>query len=320
MIKNRTWDSHTGSDHPLPKDILVSDLDLYIIDPSGMVVAYSDSYDNSYEIVEFESRTTGTYKAKINRFGGNATYEYVHIPIYKEELSMKFKFYILLFTVIIVTYTGCVEESPKEISEQRMPSYEETQNLFTPREIITENETRKYISTVWKKIKYSEETKFVTSEKSYSAIVFIHPYNWGYFDNSTMEWVVIVSSIPETEKDVKIAIFRLDYETYALTKAYNLSYPISKEPTLEESIVIMEEEKKKAFDVSRSVNKENVMFLNGNYIYIVPKEEAGEFSGTIILNRYVGKVIYYATTIWDGKGNLVIPEVAVLPYHADNEN
>ncbi|MCZ7385665.1 MAG: DUF2341 domain-containing protein [Candidatus Methanoperedens sp.] len=71
------WDSHPDSNHPPTSDTLESDLDLYILDPNGNIVASSTSYDNSYEIVEFTPQTTGTFKARVsaNRFDG--AYEYV---------------------------------------------------------------------------------------------------------------------------------------------------------------------------------------------------------------------------------------------------
>ncbi len=70
------WDSHPDSNHPPTSDTLESDLDLYILNPSGTQVAMSSSYDNNYEIVEFTAQTTGTYRAKINKYG-SAAYEYV---------------------------------------------------------------------------------------------------------------------------------------------------------------------------------------------------------------------------------------------------
>ncbi|MCZ7369375.1 MAG: S8 family serine peptidase [Candidatus Methanoperedens sp.] len=70
------WDSHPDSNHPPTSDTLVSDLDLYILDPNGNTVAFSSSYDNSYEIVEFTARTTGTFKARIKKYG-SASYEYL---------------------------------------------------------------------------------------------------------------------------------------------------------------------------------------------------------------------------------------------------
>ncbi len=47
-------------------------MDLYIYDPSGVLVNKSVSYDNSYEIVEFTAPATGTYNAQIYAptFGG----------------------------------------------------------------------------------------------------------------------------------------------------------------------------------------------------------------------------------------------------------
>jgi len=71
------WDSHPDSSHPPSTDPLESDLDLRIYDPSGNYVTGSASWDNNYEIVEFTASTSGTYKAKVNAYRFDGTYEYV---------------------------------------------------------------------------------------------------------------------------------------------------------------------------------------------------------------------------------------------------
>lgn len=160
----------------------------------------------------------------------------------------------------------------------------------------------KQASIVWNKINSSDEAKFVTSEKSYSAVVFMHPYAVGAFDPSTAEWIVVISSIPEMTEEPKIAIFRLDYQTFDLKKSYKFSHPARKELSLEESVAIMENEIKPG---DKFVDKEKVTIQGGNYIYSYP---AADFGGTIIVNKYAGRAIFFATTVWDGRGRLIIPE------------
>ncbi|MCX9012439.1 MAG: S-layer protein domain-containing protein [Candidatus Methanoperedens sp.] len=163
--------------------------------------------------------------------------------------------------------------------------------------------------TALNEINGSDEAKFVTSGKSYSVVVFMHPYRVGVFDPTTAEWVVVMSSIPEKTEETKIAIFRLDYQTFELKKSYKFSYPVKKEFSLEESIGIMEEEiKKDPYGNpygNRPVEREKITFHGGNYLYSYP---ATDFGGTIIINRYAGRAIFFATTVWDGRGKLIIPE------------
>lgn len=45
-----------------------ADLDLQVVDPSGIVVAGSYSFDNTYEIVDFTPSISGTYKLRVNKF------------------------------------------------------------------------------------------------------------------------------------------------------------------------------------------------------------------------------------------------------------
>ncbi len=73
------WNSHPDNNTPPNNDDLLSDLDLYIYDPSGALVNKSVSYDNSYEIVEFTAPATGTYDAQINAPTFDGLYEYVGI-------------------------------------------------------------------------------------------------------------------------------------------------------------------------------------------------------------------------------------------------
>jgi hypothetical protein len=53
-------------------DVLQLDLDLKIYDSGGALVGYSGSWDNSYEIAEFDARRGETYTIKIRRWSGTA--------------------------------------------------------------------------------------------------------------------------------------------------------------------------------------------------------------------------------------------------------
>ena len=161
------------------------------------------------------------------------------------------------------------------------------------------NETEKIAPFVWEKVRYTDEAKSVIPEKDISILVYMHLYTFGEPTPETAEWVVIISSIPDTTDEVKIVIFRLDYQSLYLKKTYRFSYPAREELTFEESITIMEEETR------LSVNREEVWRIHANYIYSYP---AHDFGGTIIVNRYAGKAIFYATTVWMGSGTIVIPE------------
>ena len=48
---------------------LTVDLDLYIYQ-AGTLVAHSSTFDNSFEIVEFDARPGGNYEIRIKRFSG----------------------------------------------------------------------------------------------------------------------------------------------------------------------------------------------------------------------------------------------------------
>ena len=50
---------------------LTVDFDLLVFDSSGAQVGYSGSWDNSYEIAEFDGRPGETYTIKIRRWSGD---------------------------------------------------------------------------------------------------------------------------------------------------------------------------------------------------------------------------------------------------------
>ena len=209
-----------------------------------------------------------------------------------------------ILTIVTALTGGCIEEIEEEPSEVTLYTYTAETGL--------EKETQEHASLVWEKIKDLDEAKFVSLEKPCSAIIFIHAYTVGGLDPSTAEWVVVLSSIRETAKAIIGSIFRLDYQTFDLKKAHKFDYPLGKELTLDDAIAIMQGEMVKEREPYQTfLDREKVVLLGGNYVYSYP---ASDFGGTIIVNRYAGEVIFYATTVWDGVGKLIIPaEAETMP-------
>lgn len=69
------WDAHTGSNYTTVA--LEADLDLHVYDPDGIRVAYSVSWDNPYEVVEFTATKTGQYRAWVRDWRFDASYEWL---------------------------------------------------------------------------------------------------------------------------------------------------------------------------------------------------------------------------------------------------
>lgn len=158
--------------------------------------------------------------------------------------------------VLISVYLHEIKNEPYEET-----AYNETiYNYSTPGFEIDQ----KQASAVWEKVKFSDDAKFVTREKNYSVTVFVQSYTKG---SSAMEWIVVASSIPEKVEDIKVVIFRLDYQTFNLKRLYYFSYPKGKEPTRQQSIAAMEEEVKKEPGGFQSINESDVVLQDGNYIY-----------------------------------------------------
>lgn len=204
---------------------------------------------------------------------------------------------MLIVTLLTAWLLGVFEQKPSG----ETPSGEVTLYTYTLHGFSEfENETQEHVTTLWDKVKDSDEARFVISEENSSVIVYMHPYSVAFFVPRTAEWIVIASSIPEKTTEVRVAIFRLDYQATYLKKAYKFSYPVE-EITFEESITIMENE----IGSINPVLIERVTLLGGNYIYPDPP---CDFGGTIIVNKYAGRTIFYAKTVWAGTGRLIIPE------------
>ncbi len=69
------WDAHTDVSYSTVS--LEADLDLHVYDPGGNRIAYSISWDNPYEIVEFAAPSTGNYRAWVRDWRFDGTYEWL---------------------------------------------------------------------------------------------------------------------------------------------------------------------------------------------------------------------------------------------------
>ncbi|MEW5804245.1 MAG: cohesin domain-containing protein [bacterium] len=202
------------------------------------------------------------------------------------------------------------------------------------------NELKQNVSLIWEKVRGLEEAKFVTSQKAYSVTILGHSYTVGIFDPATAEWVAVLSSIPEAGEEVKVMIVRIDYQTFDVKGIDRATYPAEKELSMKEVIPVMENqimeehrgkddpentednentevnegdegnEPDSGFTTVNTVDEEKVQLLSGNYIY---SYTSGDSGGTIIVNRYAGKPIFWATTVCNGQGRLVIPSCSPLP-------
>ncbi|HEU0042880.1 MAG TPA: hypothetical protein VFQ15_11060, partial [Jiangellaceae bacterium] len=64
-----TWNSRTFGIVGIPlASWLDADLDLHVFDPDGHLVAWGNSWDNSWEFVEFTPRRIGEYTVKIRGY------------------------------------------------------------------------------------------------------------------------------------------------------------------------------------------------------------------------------------------------------------
>jgi hypothetical protein len=68
---------HRDEDHPIG-----TDLDLYVLEPSGAQVGASASWDNAFEWVEFTVKQSGWYKFRIRRYANRDTDARLRVGLY----------------------------------------------------------------------------------------------------------------------------------------------------------------------------------------------------------------------------------------------
>ncbi len=199
--------------------------------------------------------------------------------------------------IIGVLISGCLEnENPLEENDFCTNHEGTIYNYSTPGYEINKTQA----SIVWRKVNFSDDAKFVSREKDYSVIVFVQSFNENPSDLSSAEWIAVATSIPVKNEDVKIAIFRLDYQTLDFKRSYYFSYQGEKILSLQQSAFFMEEEMKKEPKGGKFLDEKLMALYGGNYISSYP----GSFSGgTILFNKYAGKVIFHATTVQGGRSS-----------------
>jgi hypothetical protein len=79
------WTSHPNS--TWTTDPLLTDIDLRLIKPSGGAVAYSSSWNNSYEIIHYTATETGTWQCRAYKYSTTpgTTFEYLGMAVYRNH-------------------------------------------------------------------------------------------------------------------------------------------------------------------------------------------------------------------------------------------
>lgn len=73
------WTSHPNGTYT--SDPLLSDIDIKLYNPSGVVVASSASISNNYEIIRVTTGVSGTWKCRVQKYSSSTTWEYLGIAV-----------------------------------------------------------------------------------------------------------------------------------------------------------------------------------------------------------------------------------------------
>jgi hypothetical protein len=95
------WNSSTAKNSNSYNSDLNIDLDIHIYDEAGNLVAYSVSWDNSYEIVDFMGDRNKSYTVKIRRFKGRGEFTWYGVAWNTRPFTFSFR----TFTTSVVNNT-----------------------------------------------------------------------------------------------------------------------------------------------------------------------------------------------------------------------
>ena len=218
---------------------------------------------------------------------------------------------IILYGFILacacLVLTGCQDpmfNSPLEvtdISSQTVKVDDQVTVIIHELDPYKMDEIEAAAPNVWGKIKESEETKHMTQESQYSALLFNQVYDIGmgpHYDTS--DWVLILTS--KSDQEVKQFLFRFDYNTFELKKAHTFTAPAKKEKSAKKCAAIADQEISK---VEPDIETDTVYQTDNNCI--CQTSGGSDRIQTVVVNKYSGDVIFHATELWMGSGKLITP-------------
>lgn len=220
--------------------------------------------------------------------------------------SEKASLYLIPIVILAIAGIGFIF-IPEDISPQEPPE----RNSIDLLDIIEENRNQKE-NEIIETVKETEEAEYVKELENTHTLIYAHPYSVGgpNIEQAT-EWIVIKTSHTDEKNqetgETRTAIFRIDYETKEIREKYSDNQAKSTEITENELITEIEKqlEKDEFATAPENITENNFEKIGPNYIF---NYEPHDFGGTIIVNEHIGETIFYATTVWNGTGNLMIPE------------
>ena len=157
---------------------------------------------------------------------------------------------------------------------------------------------------IWRVAQRQPVVQRVIQEDEYQILVHQHAFSVGVFDPATAEWVVIVTSRPQDQGDpIVTAIVRLDYQTLQFKRDYEMRGVL--EPVgADEAGATMSAKPPYDWMENWKADPNELESLGDFWVLSWP---AGDFGATMIVHANTGRLIYSATTVWDGAGKHLIP-------------
>ena len=216
-----TWDSKIASIFGIPlMSKLTTDHDLYLYNQSGSLVAYSISWDNSYEIIDFEGKRGEVYEIRIKRHSGSDSTWFglawtagdgAYYKLTKEIAGIDFNNHALnnifgnslINTTVGVNFEGLNLENLFENSVTNSNYIIDVENIF---ELNTELEQNVTI-----KINRSHLDKYLRDSKKEILLMKLNKKN--------LNWEIVNSKLKED--CFKVYLERNDIYTFAIEDKFN---------------------------------------------------------------------------------------------------
>ncbi|MDH3336788.1 MAG: hypothetical protein OER22_06940 [Gammaproteobacteria bacterium] len=155
----------------------------------------------------------------------------------------------------------------------------------------------------WRTASRLPEVRRLASLDNLEVVIHPHPFTIGRFDPRTAEWVVIVKAQETEAQVVRTTIARLDFQTLQLVEVHTFDDPQRPVSDVDATATMR---RNAPFDdmVTWLVAPDRLNRLGTLRAF---EGFAGDFGGVQIVDSLTGRLVYSASTVWNGRGRHLVP-------------
>ena len=130
-----------------------------------------------------------------------------------------------------------------------------------------------------------------------------HPYRIGRFDPRFAEWIVIVTAGDSDAGTVRTVLLRLSFETLEPVKAYEFN-DAQRAISSADAAALMARQAPFGDSISWFVREDQLTKIGSLLAF---ERSAGDFGGAQIVDSRTARLLYSASTVWNGRGKHLLP-------------